>query len=154
MRKRHIVTIPTAVTTLAYIAGLIDGEGCIQIHSSKGPRSTRRSHSLQVSISNADPRLMMWLIEVIGGGVTPRKQRSLQHRIGYDWKIFSGNAGRLLEAVRAYLVIKSEQADLALAFLALNSRHGTSSGKPLSAAIVTGRESIRGKILRLNRKGA
>ncbi len=153
-KPRHVIRIPQSVETRAYIAGLFDGEGCVTIAVQVGPGSLRRSHRLQISIANCDERLMLWLFETVGGSVKPRKSRSVKHRPGYDWKLFGRNAGELLSVIRDFLIIKKEQADTALAFLAVNRQHGSKAGKPLSDSVVEQRDSFRRKILRLNKKGA
>src|SRR4051812_37412335 len=55
-------------TTLAYVAGLIDGEGSISIGVSRDhPGRATPNYWLQVSVTNTDRTLIDWLLTSFGG---------------------------------------------------------------------------------------
>ena len=103
---------------LARLAAFIDGEGCISIPKIKAQRAKRPVHTLLISITNTDTRLMRWLEETFGGYVENHHNESPQHpkwRSSYVWRITSGKAGALLEKCLPYFVMKRDQAELGIA---------------------------------------
>jgi hypothetical protein len=52
----------------AYLAGLIDGEGCIAYHLEMDKRVNKRYPCLNVNISNTNPELINWIKLVVGSG--------------------------------------------------------------------------------------
>ena len=102
-------------TEKGYLAGIIDGEGCISMnrHIKKGAAPVYR---LFVQISNTSPALKKWLDEHF-----PKKTywwktthfKRQQWRDCYHW-ILSGNRQVMVfcREIAPYLVIKKEQAEL------------------------------------------
>jgi hypothetical protein len=95
----------------AYLAGIFDGEGTI------GYYDFRNRHESTVMITNADPRLMSWLLERIGYGNvhTVKKAYHRRKHIVHHWRI--SNRPRVyefLEAIVPYLIVKKDQAELLL----------------------------------------
>lgn len=95
---------------LAYAAGLLDGEGCIGIHSSKGPR-----YRLSVRITNTDRRMTDWMKKEFGGHVTTRPPK-LPRVEQYTWEVADSSAEEFLRSIYVYSVCKKEQIDIALTF--------------------------------------
>ena len=102
-----------------YIAGLLDGEGHITvIHTfTKRRKNGKRypQYSLQLRISNTDERMIAWLNEKLGQWGRPINWvlRGNRRRC-YQWIGIGARATSLIKAIRPYLVIKGEQADIAL----------------------------------------
>jgi hypothetical protein len=99
---------------LAYLAGLFDGEGCV-VFTRNGPELL--SGGLQVSVTNTDLDLLERFTTQFGGRI--RLNRALRRRPGayrttFAWVVCGGNAARVLETLRPFLVAKAPQADLAL----------------------------------------
>lgn len=97
-----------------YLAGLIDGEGTIQVN-----RTSTGSYEMRVKIGNTDLRLMKWLISHFGGVYyTETNRNPLKHKTLYQWRI-SGkkNAENLLLGILPYLVLKPEQAKIGIEYL-------------------------------------
>ncbi len=70
-------------SNIAYIAGLFDGEGCVQIkrykekkkkHTGKGYR-TSNSMRISMEITMTDESVIRWVHEVLGCGTVTRKPR-------------------------------------------------------------------------------
>jgi hypothetical protein len=110
-------------TEKGYLAGIIDGEGCIMLARHLGKRGKHVCH-LHVSITNTSMALHQWLEQRMpGAGYVRQRQRikidarptsnQPQWRTLYDW-IISGNrvATILLREITPYLVIKRTQAEL------------------------------------------
>ena len=97
---------------LAYIAGIVDGEGCITVRSpAKGDASY--PVSMTFFIANTDISLLNWLLDRICGGVswneTPVQTKPY-------WRlVFPVAFGEeLLRALLPYLIVKKPQAELML----------------------------------------
>lgn len=94
----------------AYIAGFIDGEGCISI-------GKRRSDSfyIRVTVVNTKPVPLQWMVDVTGlGKVHERINKKPNYANLYRWLVQADGAATLLQQIRPYLRIKGPQADLAM----------------------------------------
>lgn len=108
-----------------YLAGIIDGEGCISIFLHKyGTKdgSSKFTTNLEISIYQADDRLMKWLVFHYGGKFY-RHDCDGASRPGYSWFAPRGKAREeFLLQVIPYLLLKKEQALLALQYLRLERK--------------------------------
>lgn len=115
-------------TELAWLAGIIDGEGCIDL--SRRSRARAVGYHMRVSVSNTDVRLVARCQQITGlgrvaqlGGETRRRMRD-RWRPCYAWSVSTRQAEDVLRLVLPYLVIKREQADLALLARRYRGRQG------------------------------
>jgi hypothetical protein len=94
-----------------YLAGIIDGEGCIRLSRSKTKRGTPTYH-IQVIISNTSLTLMNWLVAKVGGRSYKGSKGEDHWRERYCWAM-PGNkrAITFLKEITPYLVIKKPQAE-------------------------------------------
>jgi hypothetical protein len=101
-------------TELAYLAGIIDGEGCVYV-----PKSTARDLSPEVIISNTDMELLAWIQVRFGGRLREASGRAPMARprtkVCYElrWR-GSTLASGLLKPVLPYLIVKKPKAEAAL----------------------------------------
>lgn len=104
--------IPDDPAVRAYLAGLLDGEGCITIR----PAPKR---SVQVQIANTDESLMRWL-EGFGGFVySQRYENRRGAACKHSWQINSRrDVSAFLTALLPYMRIKTEKARRAIAVFA------------------------------------
>ena len=101
--------------TLAYVAGLFDGEGCFG--TSRSPRS---GHNFLVSIANTFLPVLLQMQMDYGGKVYKRKKRQAHWKESYVWALAGRDGQRqFVEALLPHLVIKRQQAELFLAGLKL-----------------------------------
>lgn len=99
-------------TDLAYLAGIIDGEGCFSIYSG-GPREFQ----LRVYVVNTNKDLIDWLQDTFGGLVYSRNSTKNPHwRTKYEWVLDGKMTEHLIPKVQPYLIIKGDQASLGLRF--------------------------------------
>ena len=103
---------------LAYIAGIVDGEGYISIITNSyitryGNPGKQRIMRAGVGMTN--PVIPMMLREAYGGTISFRKNGELW-KDRYDWNIYSKKALVFLKDILPYLIIKKEQAELAIQF--------------------------------------
>src|SRR5882762_2657083 len=106
---------------LAYLAGIIDGEGYIQISPGGEIRSKYgiRHHQIGLGCTMVRPEVIYILQEAFGGKVrrvNPKKEKRHVHSPQFVWIIRSKLAAAAIARIRPFLILKTKQADLALAF--------------------------------------
>lgn len=101
----------------ARLAAYVDGEGSILMTERHYPGKDYLGMYIRVVVSNCDPRLPRWCSQTFGGVfvVSSRQQKS-NHRLGLKWHVSCRHAEWVLRNIRPYLLLKGEQADVALAF--------------------------------------
>lgn len=106
-------------TQAAYLAGLIDGEGCISYRMEKDSRpidGPKRYPSLKVDITNTNEELIRWTEAIVGDGYVyhAKAYQNQNHKTRWSitWK--SNKAIALLGAILPYLTIKKSRAELML----------------------------------------
>jgi hypothetical protein len=100
--KPASLIIPSTNTECAYLARILDGEGCIS-------RLTKQRR-WTVSIASTDVHLITWL-ERIGGTKTTPQLSALSRKIVWKWQVASHrDIQLLLKAVLPYLIIKKEKS--------------------------------------------
>ena len=109
--KRSIKTrIPTDTTTLAYLAGFVDGEG------SFGKRRSFDGGYWFFAITNTDEGVMRWLSELLNHPLTVRQRFCPKHtdvlaKVQYDLAITNGlGVYRLATALLPFLKTKADKA--------------------------------------------
>lgn len=105
-------------TRLAWAAGFLDGEGCIQI--SKAPPRLKSGnisprYMLILSAKNTKLEPILRLKSLFGGRITPKQEKGNKKLI-YLWEITGTQMHQALEQLLPYLSCKYEQAHLALEF--------------------------------------
>ncbi len=108
-----------APTILAYIAGIVDGEGYIGIVKQRGTGNqiSMRYH-IQVNIGMTDETLIRWIVSCFPGVLRFywKKEKIEGRSDAYLAIAMSRKAATFLRAIRPYLRLKARQADLALEF--------------------------------------
>ena len=106
---------------IGYLAGIIDGEGCISIRKD----SRCNSYQVSVQITNTDLRMIYFIKDLFGGSVRCRGQENKDWRVRYDYCVVGRKCEILLKTISNSLVCKKEQAKLALDFIAESKRNKT-----------------------------
>lgn len=136
----------------AYLAGLIDGEGCISIIASN-PKSNLKKrwksprYCLRLSIGNTNTRMTDWL-KSMGFRIYGPRQR-LGKRDFYVARLTDRKAADILKGVLPYLTAKYEEALIGLALQAHKKRQGWNKG--LSPEDLAYRESLKQQLHALKR---
>ena len=137
--------------SLQYIAGIVDGEGTIDINRRRPSHCNRlksEEYCLRVGVVNTYLPLMHLLKAQFGGSLSSR-QPQLNHKVCYSWALVSKQAETFLSLVAPYLVVKRAQAELGLEFR--RSRTNTASTKlGTSIGETTLRESFYLAMRKLN----
>jgi hypothetical protein len=110
-----------APTTLAYLAGIIDGEGCFKATAHKH-RNGSTNMQILMAVSNTSWELMVWLQSTFGGKVVVRKKHATHLRQQWAWHLYATDLVRLLPDLLPFMVIKRTQAELTLEWAALAER--------------------------------
>lgn len=102
-----------------YLAGIIDGEGCIAIGA--GKRETCINYNALVLVQNTSKVLIDWLQDNFGGQVYLSKKETERTKAAWMWRITrKRDIEILLLAVLPYLIVKREQAKILLNFVRLD----------------------------------
>ena len=115
---------------LAYIAGIVDGEGYIGIY--KHPDNYTIYRTI-VGVTNTDLKLVDWLHEMLGGNIYEKPSYGKNHKTQYNWKLNGTHIVDLLKAIRPYLRLKDEQADIILELESMKVKYWPGKGKFLSS---------------------
>ena len=101
---------------LAYIAGIIDGEGCIYVRKVKpGKRYKYIQHSICIAVNNTDKKMIDFLQNNFPAYVRGYKNNNSVHRRKvWVWSIQNKKAEEVLKCILPYLITKKEQAELAI----------------------------------------
>jgi hypothetical protein len=108
--------------TPAYVAGLLDGEGCLTV--SRRLRRSKRSFQPTVVIQMAHEDLILELQSQYGGTLA-RKQQKSHWAVQWSWTLGGEKSIRaLLEEVLPFLVVKRRQAEILLEYFGARSQMG------------------------------
>jgi hypothetical protein len=112
---------------LAYIAGLVDGEGYIGIRKA----SWRKYHHLKllVQITNSDREVIEWINSLarvlVGAGYIEVFKGRKGRRDRYTFKLEGMKSiKQFLQMILPYLRIKKKQAELVLRFISVREKRG------------------------------
>lgn len=97
--------------TPAYAAGLIDGEGCILIQESKGPTY---HHLVTIGMTEKALAVLRAMQREWGGALKCARPATEKWDAAFAWTVAGDAATRLLTDTQPYLVLKTEQARIAL----------------------------------------
>lgn len=132
----------------AYIAGFLDGDGCICMFA-KVPKNKQHRRSLHysftVTIGNTDSEIIQYLFSKFGGSMYKRKKTRKNWRVFQYWRICDRHASAFLKMIYPYLRIKRKQAEIIIKFRN-EVRH---SGTMLSPEILQKRETYRKQLASL-----
>lgn len=115
-------------TEAAYIAGIIDGEGCLSIHLTWG-RNRSPFAGTTLGISNTDLRLIEWI----------RDKLKINHKYSYrdrkrgskrTYSLVTGHRNHLkkiIQKIQPYLIVKEQLAVLFLQILELKKKGALNS---------------------------
>lgn len=98
---------------LSYMAGILDGEGCIEIIKSN-PKEHKISpnYKCRIRVSNCDKILINWLYSKFGGYRGNQRDGRNNRRNQFYWGANDDLAAEILRRTIQYMVIKKEQSKL------------------------------------------
>ena len=125
----------TGKCLLAYVAGIMDGEGSVTI-SKAHSKKTRIGYQfvMYVTVRNTNEWLIHWLYFNFGGNVGMSNDNG-HKRFGskpiWYWQATSRVAMKFLKSILPYLQMKREQAEVAIQFQERKAYRGTTGNKRL-----------------------
>lgn len=153
--------MPLTEVEKAYLAGIIDGEGCIGIGRRRGA-TKGGSKPLYITptlqVKNTRKELLEWLVERYGGGIYESiDKRNDRRKPIWGWVVAGQRALRAIKDARPYLLLKTEQADLLLALKRFSTTKRDRLGricKAMTPVDFAANENVAARITVLNRRGA
>ncbi len=130
---------------LAYIAGLLDGEGCITIvkgHHRRLHPNWSPEYALRISVTNQFIPALEYLKFATGLGSIHRDRGKT-----FKWHLNCQQAMEFLKVLKPHLLIKAKQADVAIKFQSLLTVH---YHQPLTNAQKLERANLKLDIMKLN----
>jgi hypothetical protein len=115
-------TIKPTSTDIAYAAGFFDGEGCIIIRKSNRV-SGNISYSLGIQVAQVCQSPLLWLQSRWGCHICPVNRP----RPTWTWSPSSRAAARFLQDVLPFLIVKHDQAIIAIEFQSHKCNNGRRS---------------------------
>jgi hypothetical protein len=134
-------------TTLAYAAGILDGEGYFSIIWYK----PQDRYSGVVGVMNTNHDLLIWLQESFGGSIynrTHQPSHKEHWKPRYEWKVGNTTLDRMLPPIMPYLKIKKPHAKVMIAF----RQTLTSGRRPLDQSVLAKRRNLHSELLALNHR--
>ena len=107
-------------TDKAYIAGIIDGEGCLSI-SNPRPRDGCSEHVLRVGM--CDKETILFLKETTGIGSIHKPRKLPSGKLFWTWVVSIHPASRLLKKLLPYLRSKKKQAEIFIKASSVSGKH-------------------------------
>jgi len=95
---------------LAYIAGFVDGEGCI------GFAKCRTTIFPRVIVVNTNRDILQKLKDEFGGDIKPLSLRKINWKQGWAWRLSWTRAVNFLDKISPWLQLKSQQACVVFAW--------------------------------------
>lgn len=144
-------------TDAAYAAGMLDGEGSIDM---KRNRQKLGNYNLRVAVVNTNREVLEWFQPRFGGKVSPHSGKEALEK-GWKpswawWLTDRKNMERFLTTVFPYLIIKRKRAQLALGYMvATETEYGKRHcrRRPLSEAERAFRGRVWAVFKSLNQRG-
>lgn len=151
--KRNDPTVQPTELDKSYAAGFVDGEGCITVRQSTTTRNHKTwnpSMYASLTVSQVDPRPLMWFRDRWGGSLRPLSRRAdgRNDRNAWEWCIVGRQAQFFFEDVRDMLKVKQEACDNAMRLAALRKARGWGNG--LREEELAVQADIRARALELN----
>lgn len=163
MEKRTIP--PLEPVTLAYIAGLVDGEGTITIQ--KLGRKGTEEYSVQVSVAQKDRAILDWLKATFACGHIAVQKRSGGLLAGrpmltgfmHQWMATASLGTQIIRAIQPYLRIKHRHAEIVLEYADLKADWqlrkrvvGERGTRPTPPELMDRYRELRREVRALNRR--
>lgn len=101
-------------TEKAYIAGLLDGEGCVGINKDK----IKNTYKIRVIITNSNLEVIQWLKIKTGIGCSYKYKKAFKENWNpvHRWQIVSNQSKDFLNAIKKYSIIKKSIIEAVLNF--------------------------------------
>lgn len=140
-------------TQKAYLAGLIDGEGCLSITKKRDTKGMRYGYCFRpvLHVANTHPGVLQEVQKWTGLGRVRRfDEARLNRKARYQWMVWSNQAAQIVSAVAPYLIIKKKKAPVFLRFVKITTGCRSPGRRGLSKRQWDFQNSIYNKMKVLN----
>jgi hypothetical protein len=155
-RLKDIDTIAPQEEDWAYLAGLIDAEGCFRIKKWKPANKPNYVYAIALEIGNTKYPMFEFLMEKFGGNIVYISPKNGK-KPSATWSISSFTLSQVLPKIIPYLIIKKAAAEKLIEFYNTTLPNGgdrhSEEFKKLYAERLIERERIVDEIHKLNLKG-
>lgn len=146
------------VAQLAYLAGIMDGEGCFVIGAyAHNPQTGTPHFHTTMQVSSTDECLIDWLVGNFGGKksfYTAKQTPKNSRRAVYRWTQWSDGVKHLCQVMMPYLIIKAEQAHVMIemrnTFEKTRMRKGDQGTQPIEKEVLDIRYALFNKMKSLH----
>ncbi len=164
--RKVLPTIEPSTDDFIYLAGFIDGEGCIRLvaHNKYRARANRHpSYHLSFGLANKHLPTLQWMQKRFGGSIHLKSRLNKNAAIAWEYRLSARPyLTSLLTGIAPYSKVKRDQVELALAFLELPPvKKVVISSRGKTWPLISGRASdylartdIVERFTALNRRGA
>lgn len=139
-------------TDLAYVAGFVDGEGCICIPARHWKTKSSPGY-LRLLVVNTDRRPLVFIRKVMGGNIYSGGKARPRRKPCFRWQVDRVKAIEALQLLLPYFHAKKERAVLAMRFQKLQLSKGRKRWARTPHSLVCKLEVLRDRIKLLNKKG-
>lgn len=96
----------------AYLAGLVDAEGYLQIAHRPGNHGC----TIKLTVQMTDSAVVGWIHGMFGGWLGKDARPTRAGKSVHTWRVSGNDTLRVLKAIKPYLLTKREQADLLILY--------------------------------------
>ncbi len=145
--------------TLAYLAGLVDGEGYIGIKKANAKNSISPLYHERVQVRMVHEGAIALLASTLGGNYYREKAHASNGRPLFCYQASDAKAATVLELLLPYLIVKRESAENVLRLRASKNdprarkRGGMVQRRTMDPDVLADREAIYLRAKELNRVG-
>src|SRR5574338_1062599 len=156
--KHRVKYTPTIHNShhLAYLAGIIDGEGCFhacKLKNKPGDGYKNGHYRCVLKVSNTDKRLFDWLQETFRGtcsAAIKQTRDKLFKRDCYEWVVTGHRLLDICQQVLPYLIIKKRHCELIIKFRQTFPQQLGRGNREITAEETIIREGCIAEIKKLN----
>lgn len=145
---------PREAVLLAYLAGIMDGEGTFAITKVKPKGYTNLRYSARITLGMVEEEIIQLFIDRYGGKA--RVERVHGRKPVYRWARVgdSENTVRVIEELLPYLRAKKKRAEIVLEYIRTKKTTGFQRSQGVPADELRKREDFYQKVKELNAYGA
>ena len=141
----------------AWLAALVDGEGCITILETSSSHGSGNSYPPVLQVRMCDVECIQKAASITGyGTASPRQEPPSQggQRASYQWRLNGRKAADTVAEIYPFLLIKRKQAVIAWNHQQVRESYETKRGVTIPRAALEKQQASRELIRRLNRREA
>lgn len=140
----------------AYLAGVIDSEGCFRVKKWKPKDKPNYVYAINLSVGNTRKPILEFLISFFGGSICIRKKQK-NSKVAGVWEISAAKLFSFIHKIMPYLTVKFNVCKEVVKFQRTIISNGgdrhSENFKKLYQEVLTEREGIISKIQAFNKKG-